>query len=94
MLYSTFLVSSQKAAAPAKQTAIPLAIRQAIAIWSVSSRAPGLLSVTESFALPPKPKGGHMPNFRGFDLREWLVPPVLMPIFLVLLVAAAMVVQW
>jgi hypothetical protein len=35
-----------------------------------------------------------MPNFRGFNLREWLVPPVLMPIFLVLLVAAAMVVQW
>jgi len=34
-----------------------------------------------------------MPNSR-FDLREWLVPPVLMPIFLVLLVAAAMVVQW
>jgi hypothetical protein len=49
--------------------------------------------VTESFALPPKPKGGHMPNSR-FDLREWLAPPVLMPIFLVLLVAAAMVIQW
>ena len=54
---------------------------------------PGLLSVTESVALPPKPKGGHMPNSR-FDLREWLVPPVLTPIFLVLLVAAAMVIQW
>ena len=70
-----------------------LAIRQTITIWSISSRAPWLLSVTESFALPPKPKGGHMPNSR-FDLREWLVPPVLMPIFLVLLVAAAMVIQW
>jgi len=34
-----------------------------------------------------------MPNSR-FDLREWLVPPVLMPVFLVLLVTAAMVVQW
>jgi hypothetical protein len=33
-----------------------------------------------------------MPNSR-FDLREWLVPPVLMPIFLVLLVAAAMFIQ-
>jgi hypothetical protein len=54
---------------------------------------PWLLSVTESFALPPEPKGGHMPNSR-FDLRAWLVPPVLMPIFLVLLVAAAMVIQW
>ena len=29
-----------------------------------------------------------------FNFREWLVPPVLMPIFLVLLVAAAMVAQW
>jgi hypothetical protein len=35
-----------------------------------------------------------MPNFSGFNLREWLVPPVLMPIFLVLLVAAAMIAQW
>jgi len=35
-----------------------------------------------------------MPKFPGFNLREWLVPPVLLPIFLVLLVAAAMVIQW
>ena len=77
-----------------KQIAILLAIRQMITIWSISSRAPGLLSVTESFALPPQPKGGHMPKFPAFNLREWLVPPVLMPIFLVLLVAAAMVIQW
>ena len=55
---------------------------------------PGLLSVTESVALPPQPKGGHMSKLPAFDLREWLVPPVLMPIFLVLLVAAAMVIQW
>jgi hypothetical protein len=35
-----------------------------------------------------------MQKFPAFDLREWLVPPVLMPVFLVLLVAAGMVVQW
>jgi hypothetical protein len=35
-----------------------------------------------------------MPKFLAFNLRDWLVPPVLMPIFLVLLVAAAMVIQW
>jgi|KBSSwiStaDraftv2_1062776.scaffolds.fasta_scaffold21669_9 hypothetical protein len=87
-------VALQGLSGPApKQITILLAIRQTITIWSISSRAPWLLSVTESFALPPKPKGGHMPNSR-FDLREWLVPPVLMPIFLVLLVAAAMVIQW
>jgi hypothetical protein len=55
---------------------------------------PGHLSMTESLALPPKPKGGHMPNFSVFNFREWLVPPVSIPIFLVLLAAAAMVVQW
>jgi hypothetical protein len=55
---------------------------------------PGLLSVTESVALPPQPKGGHMSKLPAFSHREWLVPPVLMPIFLVLLVAAAMVIQW
>jgi hypothetical protein len=42
---------------------------------------------------PTQTQSGHMPNSR-FDLREWLVPPVLTPIFLVLLVAAAMVIQW
>jgi hypothetical protein len=35
-----------------------------------------------------------MSNSNKSNLREWLVPPVLMPIFLVLLIAAAMLVQW
>ncbi len=35
-----------------------------------------------------------MPKLPAFNLRERLVPPLLMPIFLVLLVAAAMVIQW
>jgi len=35
-----------------------------------------------------------MPKSPRFNLSEWLVPPILMPIFLVLLVAAAMVIQW
>jgi hypothetical protein len=93
---SGYLVSHYKACQllRRKQTAILLAIRQMITIWSLSSRAPGQLSVTESLALPPQPKGGHMPKFPAFNLSEWLVPPVLMPIFLVLLVAAAMVIQW
>jgi hypothetical protein len=50
--------------------------------------------MTESFTLPPKPKGGLMSKTPAFNLRDWLVPPVLMPIFLVLMVAAAMVIQW
>jgi hypothetical protein len=35
-----------------------------------------------------------MSKLPAFDVREWLVPPVVMPVFLVLLVAAAMVIQW
>jgi hypothetical protein len=34
-----------------------------------------------------------MSKSEPFDLREWLVPPVLMPIFLVLLIAAAVLIQ-
>lgn len=40
------------------------------------------------------PKGGPMSKPDTFNLREWLVPPVLMPIFLVLLIAAAVLIQW
>lgn len=35
-----------------------------------------------------------MSELPTFNLREWLVPPVLLPIFCVLLVAAAVVIQW
>jgi len=38
-------------------------------------------------------EGGQMSDTRKFDVREWLVPPVLLPIFLVLLTAAAAVLQ-
>ena len=34
-----------------------------------------------------------MPDSKEFDLREWLVPPVMMPIFIVLLIAAAVIIQ-
>jgi hypothetical protein len=34
-----------------------------------------------------------MSDTRKFDIREWLVPPLVVPIFLVLLVAAAAVMQ-
>jgi hypothetical protein len=34
-----------------------------------------------------------MSNIGKFDLREWLVPPVLMPIFFALLIAAAAIIQ-
>jgi hypothetical protein len=53
-----------------------------------SPPASWLLSVTESIALPPPPKeGGQMSDLVKFDIREWLVPPLLVPIFLVLLIA-------
>lgn len=35
-----------------------------------------------------------MSDISKFSVREWLVPPVLLPIFFVLLIAAAMLIQW
>jgi hypothetical protein len=35
-----------------------------------------------------------MPDTQKFDFREWLVPPVLLPISSGLLIAAAVVLQW
>ncbi len=34
-----------------------------------------------------------MSNTPKFDFREWLVPPVLLPVFFGLLIAAAVVLQ-
>ena len=34
-----------------------------------------------------------MSDTRRFDIREWLVPPVLVPVFFALLMAAAVVIQ-
>jgi hypothetical protein len=35
-----------------------------------------------------------MSNTSKFSVREWMVPPVLLPIFFVMLIAAAMLIQW
>jgi hypothetical protein len=39
-------------------------------------------------------KAADMSNTHKFNVREWLIPPVLLPIFFVLLVVAAMLIQW
>jgi hypothetical protein len=54
---------------------------------------PRLLPVTESIVLPPRPKAVNMSNIDKF-ICEWLVPPILLPIFLVLLAATATFIQW
>lgn len=35
-----------------------------------------------------------MRNVRKFDLREWLVPPILVPFFFGLIIAGAVIVRW
>jgi hypothetical protein len=66
-----------------------------VPISPISPPAPRLLSVTESIALPPQPnRRSEMPDTPKLDFREWLVPPVLLPVFLSLLIAAAVVLQW
>jgi hypothetical protein len=42
----------------------------------------------------PTKKGGHVSDTFKFGLRDWLVPPVLLPIFFALLIAAAVIIQW
>jgi hypothetical protein len=38
--------------------------------------------------------GGQLSNPVKFDFREWLVPSVLLPVFLGLLIAAAVPLPW
>lgn len=35
-----------------------------------------------------------MSSISKFSIREWLVPPILLPILFALLAASAMIVQW
>jgi hypothetical protein len=35
-----------------------------------------------------------MSNTQKFDLREWLVPPILLPLLFGLVVAGAVIIQW
>jgi hypothetical protein len=35
-----------------------------------------------------------MVDIPKFDIREWLVPPVLLPIFIIVLVGISMVLHW
>jgi hypothetical protein len=35
-----------------------------------------------------------MSDISKSSVREWLVPPVLLPVFFVLLIAAAVFIQW
>jgi hypothetical protein len=39
-------------------------------------------------------KAVKMSSISKLSIREWLVPPVLLPVFFVMLVAAAMLIQW
>jgi hypothetical protein len=67
-----------------------LAIRRNVTISSIFPLTQG--SVTESIVLPPRPKAVDMPNTK-FIIREWLVPPILLPIFFALLVAAVALIR-
>jgi hypothetical protein len=35
-----------------------------------------------------------MPDIQKFDLREWLVPPILIPLVVGLTVAGAVIMRW
>jgi hypothetical protein len=62
-------------------------------MWPIIAR-PWLLSVTESQRSRLNQTGGPMVDTPKFDIREWLVPPVLLPIFIVVLVGISMSLHW
>jgi hypothetical protein len=35
-----------------------------------------------------------MSDIKKFDLREWLVPPILLPLVIGLVVAGAVIIRW
>jgi hypothetical protein len=51
------------------------------------------LPVTESLRSCHN-KAVSMSNIQKFDLREWLVPPILLPLLFGLIIAGAVIVQW
>lgn len=54
---------------------------------------PGHLPVTESLCSRQN-KAVNMPDIQKFDLREWLVPPILLPLICGLVIAGAIIMQW
>ena len=71
-----------------------LVIQRKIIICSISPRTPGFLSVLRVSTLASTIGGAHMPDTPKLNIREWLVPPVLLPIFFALLIAGAVIIQW
>jgi hypothetical protein len=55
---------------------------------------PWPLSVMRALRSRLNQLGGWMPDTPKFKFREWLVPPVLLPVFIALLVAASAIMHW
>ena len=51
------------------------------------------LPVTESLRSRHR-KAVSMSDIEKFDLREWLVPPIMAPLFFGLIIAGAIIIQW
>lgn len=64
--------------------------RESAALITVRARH---LPVTESLRSRHN-EAVSMPDIQKFDLREWLVPPILLPLLFGLVLAGAVVVQW
>ena len=51
------------------------------------------LPVTESLRSRHR-RAVSMPEIQKFDLREWLVPPIMVPLFFGLIIAGIIIIQW
>lgn len=52
------------------------------------------LSVIEGLELSPQNGAVVMSGIQKFDLREWMVPQILVPLVLGLIIAGAVIVRW
>jgi len=73
--------------------AISLDIVQERASAAVITVHPWLLSVTET-CTPATKRAVSMSTIQKFKPHEWLVPPIMVPVFLGLVSAGAVIIQW
>jgi hypothetical protein len=55
---------------------------------------PWPLSVMRALRSRLNQSGGRLSDTPKFKFQEWLVPPVLLPVFIALLVAASAIIHW
>ena len=83
----------QALSSPAQSGTISLDIAAERASGAVITVHAWHLPVTESLHSRHR-KAVSMSEIQKFDLREWLVPPIMVPLFFCLIIAGIIIIQW